>query len=228
MLEQISLQVVVIVGCLILAITVHEFAHAFMAWWLGDGLGKNLGRLTLDPMRHIDPIWTVGLPAFLIIMATVSGAGGIPIFGAGKPMPYNPNALDRKFFGKRIPLRYAELLVAAAGPVSNLILAFISLLLILLLLHLGYDVQSEYSIVGLLWRFVYLNVALFVFNLIPIPPLDGSKILTAFLSRSATEHYEAVASRLSWVLLAILIMGGGTVIGVAIQAVVRSMTWLLI
>jgi len=227
MTEQLILQLVVIIGFLILAITVHEFAHAAMAKWLGDDLGNRLGRLTLDPTKHIDPVWTVGLPAMLIIIGTLSGASGMPIFAAGKPTPYNPLALNRKFFGKRLPVKYAELLVAIAGPLSNLLLAFICVLIILLLTNLGYDNQGSYSIVELLVRFIYLNAALFVFNLIPVPPLDGSKVLVALLPTQAALQYEVMGAQISWVLFGLLIFGGGRFISMAVQAVVSGMIWFL-
>jgi len=226
-MEQIFFQLILIIGPLILAVTVHEFSHAAMARWLGDDLGKRLGRLTLDPLRHIDPIWTVALPAFLIILSVMGGTG-IPLFAAGKPTPYNPMALNRKFFGKRLPLKYAELLVAIVGPLSNLVLAFISVLLILLLMKLGYHDVSSYSVNGLLFQFVNLNVVLFVFNLIPVPPLDGSKVLVALLPRRAAERYEALGASLSWVLLGLLILGGGTFIALLVRMVVSGITWFLI
>lgn len=213
----------IIIPLLILAIAVHEYSHARMAHFLGDDTAKRLGRLTLDPLKHIDPIWTIALPAVVILMATISATSGIPLFAAGKPTPYNPSMLTRKWRGKTIPVRYAELLVAIAGPLSNLALAFISLLIILFLSRFGYD-----SVTGIFQQFIYLNVALFVFNLIPVPPLDGSKILVAFLPGKAAEKYEMMGAQLSWILLGVLIFGGGAFIGYAIRAVVSGMTWLLI
>ncbi len=227
MLEQIFFKLVVIIGPLILAVSVHEFSHALMANWLGDDLGKRMGRLTLDPSKHIDPVWTVGLPAFLIVLSTLGGLG-MPLFAAGKPTPYNPLALNRKIFGQKIPLKYAELLVAIAGPLSNLLLAFISMLLILLLSYLGYPSLTGYSVGGLLFQFINLNVVLFIFNLIPVPPLDGSKVLAALLPRRVAERYEAVGPSLSWILLGLLIFAGGGPISSAVRVVVSGLTWFLI
>ena len=226
-MEQIFFKLVVIIGPLILAVAVHEYAHALIAKWLGDDLGTRMGRLTLDPLRHIDPVWTVGLPALLIVFSTLSGTG-MPLFAAGKPTPYNPHALTRKIFGKRVPVRFAELLVAVAGPLSNLLLAFISMLLILLLSNLGYDDLTGYSVGGLLFQFIYLNAALFVFNLIPVPPLDGSKVLVALLPRRVAERYEVIGHSLSWVLLGVLIFGGGALIVAAVRVVVSGIIWFLI
>src|SRR5690242_98377 len=82
---------------LIIAISVHEFSHVAMARFLGDDTGTRMGRFTLHPLRHIDPMWTVALPATLMILGSLSGSSRIPVFAAGKPAPYNPMRLDRKF-----------------------------------------------------------------------------------------------------------------------------------
>ena len=190
------------------------------ARFLGDDLGTRMGRYTLDPLKHIDPIWTVALPAMLIFMSTATGASGIPFFAAGKPAPYNPLGLTRKFNGKRISLRFGELLVAAAGPVSNLVLAFFSICTIAVLAKMGYFESGPGSAIGLATNFLYLNVSLFVFNLIPVPPLDGSKVLISLMPRKAARHYEEIATQLSFVLLGLLILGGGAVMATAIQFVV--------
>lgn len=226
-MEDLFFRLVTVIGPLILAVTVHEFSHVAMAKFLGDDLGQRMGRYTLDPLKHIDPIWTVALPAVIIVMSTMSGSAGLPLFAAGKPAPYNPLGLKRKFFGKRIPHKFAELLIAVAGPLSNLALAFISMIAILLLSRFGYDDINGTSVSGLFLQFIFLNVALCVFNLIPVPPLDGCKVLVAFLPRQAAEKYEALGMQLSWVLLALLIFGGGTVIYSMVRAVVSGMAWLL-
>lgn len=228
MAQQLIFNLVVIIGPLVLAIAIHEFSHIAMARFLGDDLGTRLGRFTLDPLKHIDPLWTIGLPVILVLMSTLSGGSGIPFFAAGKPAPYNPLALKRKFFGRRITLRRAELLVAIAGPLSNLALAFISLLVVYLLDRFGYNKFSGYSLGGLLVQFVYLNVALFVFNLIPIPPLDGSKVLASLLPRGVAAKYEDIAGSLSWVMLGLLIFGGGSLIGSLVRFVVNGMSWFLV
>jgi len=228
MAQDLLFKLVIFIGPLILAITVHEFSHVAMARFLGDDLGSRLGRFTLDPLKHIDPVWTIGLPALLIVMSTLSGSMGIPFFAAGKPAPYNPLALKRTFFGKRISIRQGEMLVAAAGPLSNLFLAFLSMIIAMILVKYGQDDMSSYSVGKLLMQFVYLNVALFIFNLIPIPPLDGSKVLLACLPNKAAQRFEAVGAQLSWVLLAFIIFGGGTIISYVVQWVVRAMLSLFI
>lgn len=208
--QQLILSLAITLIPLILAITVHEFAHVAMARWLGDDLGTRMGRYNLNPLSHIDPIWTVALPAILVV--TSAGGAALPFFAAGKPAPYNPVRLDRKFGGKRITLRNAELLVAAAGPMSNLALAVVCMLALAVVGRAGVDITDPFSPLALLHRFVVLNLALFVFNLIPIPPLDGSKVIMAVLPTGAAEKYEAIASRASWVLLMFVIVAGGLVI----------------
>lgn len=223
MLQDLFFNLVIVIGPLILAITVHEFCHIAAARWLGDDLGTRMGRFTLDPLKHIDPMWTVGLPVILVVMNTISGGMGIPFFAAGKPAPYNPNNLTRQFGGKRIRLRTAELLVAVAGPLSNLALAFLSLFGIWLCYRLGYYPESKISLIWLLRNFMFLNIALFVFNLIPIPPLDGSKVLAALLPHNAAIKFEEVGAQMGWVLLAFMIFMGGSVIGYAVHFVGNGM-----
>ncbi|MEI6805691.1 MAG: site-2 protease family protein [Myxococcaceae bacterium] len=217
-MDNLILNLVMTLGALILAITIHEFSHVAMARFLGDKTGEQMGRFTLDPFKHIDPIWTVALPAILII-ASSSLSGGMPIFAAGKPSPYNPNFLKRKIFGKPLSTRTAESLVAIAGPLSNLVMAFFCMAIVQ---------YRGFSLLGLFQPFIILNVSLFVFNLIPVPPLDGTKVLLALLPRELAYKYEMFAPRLSLILLAVLLFGGGAVVGYGVRMVLWGMSWLLI
>ena len=228
MAQELFFKIVVIIGPLILAISVHEFCHIAAARWLGDDLGTRLGRFTLDPLKHIDPLWTVGLPMMLLVMSTLRGGAAIPVFAAGKPAPYNPTGLTRKFNGKRINLRTAELLIAIAGPLSNLFLAFVSLVVVYFLISSGNADQSQFSVMGLVVQFMYLNLALFVFNLIPIHPLDGGKVLVAFLPYKAAQKFDEVSHRLGWMLLALMIFGGGAFIGTAVYGLAELMFKLIV
>lgn len=157
---------------LLIGFPVHEFSHALAAYRLGDGTAKLFGRLTLNPIAHFDPVGGVLLAITFIGSAASGGAFG---FGWAKPTPVNPMNLR---YGRR-----GEAIVAAAGPISNLVLAAAAAIpLRYLLANPGLAVQ-----VGLLFDvlgyFVLINLVLMVFNLIPIPPLDGSKVLFAFLDR---------------------------------------------
>lgn len=194
---------------MILSLAVHEYAHAAAARLLGDDTAESQGRLTLNPLSHIDPIGTLLLPLASIFASTQAG-GGFPFFGWAKPVPYNPLR-----FRRTVSMRWGTVLVAAAGPLSNLLFA----LLCTLGLYIWFRVdasdfgsiaqfiraESPNPGVNLLWASMRVNVGLFIFNLIPIPPLDGSKVLSNLLPR----RYEGIfvtLERYSFILFLLLIM----------------------
>jgi Zn-dependent protease len=152
---------------LIFSVIVHEVSHGAMANYLGDPTAKYAGRLTLNPIKHLDPIGSVILPIFFILITKLTG-GGI-IFGWAKPVPINPyNFRDQK---------YGSAKVALAGPGSNLAIALI-FGLALRFLPVIFTIPALSFIFSYI---VYINILLAVFNLLPIPPLDGSHLLFAFL-----------------------------------------------
>lgn len=203
----------------VLAVGFHEFSHVAMARWLGDDTGTRMGRYTLNPLAHADPIWTIGLPAMLITLGTLSGSR-IPVFGAGKPAPYNPLRLDRRFNGKRITLRTAELLVAAAGPLSNLFLGLLSVAAFVIFISLGFEFEGPFSAVALAYRFLVVNISLMIFNFIPVPPLDGSKVLISLLPRESARQFERISEQMGYVLLGVLIFWGGSLLARVVGFVV--------
>ncbi len=208
-IERLIFNEVTILIPLILAIAVHEYAHVAMARFLGDSSGEAMGRLTLNPLAHIDPVWTVLVPAYFVYMQTMVGSlFAVPFFGAGKPAPYNPMKLDRKVFGKRLSMRTGTLLVALAGPVSNLVLFAISTVILFVLVRTGFSLDDPKSPAVLVFRFALLNTGLAIFNMIPIVPLDGSKVLAGLLPGRLADRYEELAGKLSWVLLILLFLGG--------------------
>ena len=154
----------IVLVTILLSMTLHEAMHAFMGYFLGDDTAKAQGRLSLNPIKHIDPIMTIALPLFLAVM-------GGPIFGGAKPVPFNPHKV-----------RYGEwgaALVAIAGPLTNLLIAFVVF---------GVGVLSgvitsagvEATLAGqIVITAVSVNLGFFVFNMLPIPPLDGSRVLYA-------------------------------------------------
>jgi len=152
------LNLLYLVFALIMALTLHEFAHALAGHWLGDDTAHREGRLSINPLAHIDPVMTVLLPAFLIIFHSPV------VFGAARPVPFNPWALR---WGK-----WGAALVAGAGPAMNLLLA------IFFALWLRF-VPLNGTIVPLFIAIISINIAFMVFNLIPLPPLDGSRIAYA-------------------------------------------------
>jgi len=144
---------------LILSVVIHEISHGYAALFLGDTTAKYDGRLTLNPLKHLDPFGSVILPLMLSILP------GSFVFGWAKPVPYNPYNLRNR--------RWGELAVALAGPVSNIIIAVI----ISIIIRFASVLSLSAAFVQLLWIAVLINIVLAVFNLVPIPPLDGSKIL---------------------------------------------------
>jgi len=152
--------IVLVLLALVISITLHEAMHAFTALWLGDDTAHGEGRISLNPLRHIDPFLTIVLPAITLLVF------GVPLLAA-KPVPFNP---FRVRYGE-----YGAALVGVAGPLTNLGLA---LLAGIFLRGLGNNIGSLFY--DFLYIFTQLNVALFVFNMIPIPPLDGSRLLYAF------------------------------------------------
>lgn len=149
--------IIFLVVILAISITCHEFIHAYVSFVLGDDTAHLHGRMSLNPLAHIDPFGTVLLPILLFL-------AGLPIFGAAKPVPFNPSRLR---FGE-----WGSAMVAASGPLTNLALAaFISLWLRLLPVT---GMAQDF-----LELFIMVNIGFFVFNMIPFPPLDGSRVLYA-------------------------------------------------
>jgi Zn-dependent protease len=225
-MQTIAFNVITTIGPLILAIAVHEWAHVAMARFLGDPTGESMGRFTLNPIAHVDPLWTVGLPVFFVVASSMNGAGyPMPFFGAGKPAPYNPVKLTRRFGGKRISMPMGELLVAAAGPLSNLVLAILTTGILIVLVRAGHPLSADVpnSPTLLAFKFIAMNVSLFVFNLIPIPPLDGSKILFNLLPGALAGKAVQAAERFSFVLLAVVFLGGSRILAPIQRAIVGAL-----
>ncbi len=164
---------------LIFSVIIHEYMHGWMANYLGDSTAKDAGRLTINPIPHIDIWGSIVLPLMFILTKMPF------MFGYAKPVPFNPyNLRDQK---------YGSAKVALAGPLSNFIIAlFFGLLL---RFFSGYFIEFNIILIDLLQIIVYLNIFLMVLNLLPIPPLDGSKVLLPFLSNDwqmkilQLEHY---------------------------------------
>lgn len=185
----------ILLFALIVSITLHEAAHAYMGDRLGDDTARREGRLTLNPLSHVDPFLTLLLPLLLIIT-------GQPVFGAAKPVPFNPWAVR---FGK-----WGAALVAFAGPAMNLLIAM------LLALWLRFVPGSELS-AQLLLQTIQVNIAFFVFNMIPFPPLDGSRLVYAAFA-PIRPMFDAI-ERTGLVLVFLLIFVGYQYIGAFVGSI---------
>jgi Zn-dependent protease len=203
-------QLILMAPPLLLALTFHEFSHGYVAWRLGDPTAANLGRLSMNPLRHLDPLGTL---AFFLIK-----------FGWAKPVPVNP-----VYF--RDP-KQGMLLVALAGPMSNLLLAVVSAVAIKLLAPLAISLHQQglaetvtVPLLMMLVNSVWINLLLCIFNLIPVPPLDGGRIVAGFLPGSLSlsfQRYEHFG------ILVILVLSLTGVLGKIIGPVVRAANNLLL
>jgi Zn-dependent protease len=194
---------------ILFAISFHESAHAYSALKFGDTTARDLGRISLNPIRHLDPFGSVLLPLFMYILSS-----GRMIFGSAKPTP-----VDLR--NTRNP-RLANLVVSAAGPVSNFLLAALALIVLLVIkksqpqaiVDLFYILQKVRiargalaPVVYLLFQFAMVNVVLAVFNLIPIPPLDGSGVVISLFGGSVARAYMVLARYGFLILIALLYLG---------------------
>ena len=213
-MESIITTIAITIGVILVSMTIHEAMHGFVAYWLGDDTAKDEGRLTLNPIKHIDPFLTIILPVMLAII-------GGPIFGGAKPVPFNPNRV-----------RYGEwgaALVAIAGPLSNLAIAFITFGLMVVL---GYGSVGGLGLGGdllgmILQYFVVINLGFFVFNMLPIPPLDGSRVLYALAPEFVRRGMEAMEQAGIIIVFALVFLAGsllGQIMSSMIQAILQVFT----
>jgi Zn-dependent protease len=191
---------------LVVGLVLHEFMHAYVGHRLGDDTAHAQGRITLNPMAHIDPFTTLLLPFFLLL-------AGLPVFAAAKPVPFNPWALRGGKWGAAA--------VAAAGPLTNLVIAVICGLW----LHLVTPSALSYVILG---SMVVVNVGLFVFNSIPLPPLDGSRVLYAIVPPSAREVMDRIEHAGLIVIFGFVLLMSYTPLGPLLGHLITGITALLL
>jgi Zn-dependent protease len=209
--EDFVARVIVVAIMLLVGFPVHEFAHALAAYRLGDSTAKLFGRLTLNPVAHFDPLGGI----LLAVSFIGSGFG----FGWAKPTPVNPANLAG---GRR-----GEAMVAAAGPLSNLVLAAAAALPLRFILNTNLATEVPELIILILGLFVYINLVLMIFNLLPIPPLDGSKVLFAFLSPPLAWQWRPILEQYGFILLLLLFFLppgnsiGGQILGPILNAIFR-------
>jgi Zn-dependent protease len=196
-------RIVLIAIFLLIGFPVHEFAHAASAYLLGDATAKHFGRLTLNPAAHFDP-----LGGLMLVLSVLLGGF---VIGWAKPTPVNPaNLRDR---------RNGEVVVALAGPASNLVMAAIGAVAVRLLI--GLDVAVPGAVGTILILFVFYNVALTVFNLIPVPPLDGSTLLFRVLDPRTAWQLRPILSQYGFVIILVFVFTAGRPIANLIFDVTR-------
>jgi len=204
------LQYVMMIPCVLIALTFHEVSHGYMSYKLGDPTARNLGRLTLNPIKHIDPIGCICMILFK--------------FGWAKPVPVNS-----RYYKKP---RRDMALVAAAGPVANILLAFVAMIFVNVFETIPVTSEMSYKILWATVNFFYtlaaLSVYLAVFNLIPIPPFDGSRILYVFLP---AKWYFGVMKYERYIMIAFMlfiILGGSLgILSVISSFILGGMDWLI-
>ena len=208
------LSIIIVLAILLFSAILHEVAHGFVAERLGDPTARLAGRLTLNPKAHIDPLMSILLPLILMI------SGSPIILGAAKPVPIDPfNLRDgRKDLG----------LVSLAGPLTNIVLAILASFLIKIIPFLGF-IPFELSsfIYFILAQMVHLNLLLGIFNLIPIPPLDGSKIISLLLPHKLANSYLSLGSLGFFIILLFLLSPGDFSLGNLINSLLMFSKQLL-
>lgn len=192
------LYIAIVIVVILLSMTLHEAMHAFMGYWLGDDTAKAQGRLTLNPIKHIDPFLTIVLPVMLAIT-------GLPIFGGAKPVPFNPQNVRWGEWGAA--------LVALAGPLTNLILAFILFGVGVLVGVPGNSIWYQVLQIAIL-----VNLGFFIFNMIPLPPLDGSRVLYALAPEFIRRGMEII-ERYGIIVVFAVILLAGPLLGIFMRAV---------
>ena len=192
------ISLLIVFAIILLSMMLHELAHGLVAYWLGDNTAKAEGRLTLNPLKHLDPILSVLMPLMLFL------SGG-PIFGGAKPVPINTRNLKYGAWGMA--------LVAIAGPITNFLIAFVAFLM------------------GTIWGYlVSVNLGFGVFNLIPIPPLDGSRVLYA-IAPDGVQEVMTKMEQLGVFLIMIIVVAFpsiiSTIMGGGVDAILKAFFWIV-
>lgn len=193
------------------SMTLHELMHGIVARWFGDDTALLMGRLTLNPLKHVDPFLTIVLPLFIIATNAMTGANA-PIFGGAKPVPFNPSRIKHEEWGIAV--------MALAGPLVNLVLACFAYIGLVLLGSGGAPLVEQVLVAA-----VWVNLGFFAFNLLPIPPLDGSRVLYA-LAPDFVRNFMDTLERYGLAVVFILVMVGGPFLTMYLKAVIENVLWL--
>jgi Zn-dependent protease len=181
---------------LLFSLSVHESAHALAALKLGDDTAQREGRISLNPIDHIDPIGTLLFPLIQIFT-------GFPLLGWAKPTPYNPANFRREY-----SMRTGHMVVAGAGPLSNILLAFLFTAGFFVVVRTGLVSEARHPLVTIIVVGIQMNVVLAIFNLVPIPPLDGAKVASFGLPQRIGDRYDEVMGPYGYLILLGLFMTG--------------------
>ena len=195
---------------LLFSMVVHEVAHGWAAYKLGDSTAKDAGRLTLNPIAHLDPMMSVAVPLLSYFLAGV-------FFGGAKPVPVNPYR-----FHPHIEMRRGMMIVAAAGPVSNLVLAMVSAFLYVAVYRFfPNEILLTFFEISLMF-----NIMLCFFNLVPIPPLDGSRILMGFLPREYDRIFITLERYGFLIIMGLVVTGAFSVLLIPARLILKLLLWL--
>ena len=203
---------------ILISMVLHEIAHGLVAYWLGDDTAKTQGRLSLNPLKHLDPITSFALPLILYLM-------GGPIFGGAKPVPINTRNLKGGAWGMA--------LVAIAGPLTNFLLALISFLIGYWTGLISYDgiMLSYQGFGGMIFTyFITINLGFGIFNMLPIPPLDGSRVLYAIVPDGIRRGMEWLEQFGIWIIAILVVLGGSLLSFImtgAVQGLLNFFYWIV-
>ena len=201
----------VVLGVILVSMILHELAHGVVAYWLGDDTAKQEGRLTLNPLKHLDPVLSFVMPMLLLAM-------GMPIFGGAKPVPINTRNLKHGVWGMA--------LVGLAGPLTNILLALVAFVI-------GYFTGglADMGLGGYIcWEFIMVNLGFGVFNLLPIPPLDGSRVLYALAPDGVRRVMERMERWGIWIVMMLVVLAPSvvsTLMSGAMTGILNGFYWLV-
>lgn len=201
----------VVLGVILVSMILHELAHGVVAYWLGDDTAKQEGRLTPNPLKHLDPVLSFVMPMLLLAM-------GMPIFGGAKPVPINTRNLKHGVWGMA--------LVGLAGPLTNILLALVAFVI-------GYFTGGlvDMGLGGYIcWEFIMVNLGFGVFNLLPIPPLDGSRVLYALAPDGVRRAMEGMERWGIWIVMMLVVLAPSvvsTLMSGAMTGILNGFYWLV-
>ncbi len=197
--------ILTVLAVIFVSMTFHELMHGLVANWLGDETARLLGRLTLNPLKHIDPFMTVLLPLFIVVTNMLTGAN-TPVFGGAKPVPFNPSRIKYDEWGVA--------LMAIAGPLTNLALAFISFGIYVMVGGDSTTLAGQVFSVS-----TAVNLGFFAFNILPIPPLDGSRVMYALAPDFVRKGMDTI-ERYGVVLVLVIVLVSGSLLDAYMRGVI--------